>query len=98
MSGLANHEIVRRPMDTEKGRVLQETQNTYMFEVHRSANKIQVKGAIERLFGVRVKTVRTLVMRGKYKRRGMKFGRRPNWKKAFVTLQEGESISVFEGV
>jgi large subunit ribosomal protein L23 len=65
--------------------------------VHREATKIQVKGAVERLFGVHVRAVRTAVQRGKVKRVGRTVGRRPNWKKAIVTLKQGETIPLFEG-
>lgn len=96
--GLTAREIIRRPVDTEKGRILAEVNNTYMFEVNRDANKLQIKNAVERMFGVKVSDVRTQIVRGKWKRRGLKVGRRPNWKKAYVTLAEGDSISLFEGL
>ena len=95
---LTPQQIVRRPVDTEKGRVLAEVNNVYMFEVDRQANKLQVKYAVEQLFGVRVSAVRTQIVRGKFKRRGLKVGRQPNWKKAYITLAEGDSISLFEGL
>jgi large subunit ribosomal protein L23 len=65
--------------------------------VHRDATKIQVKQAVEKLFNVHVLAVRTAVARGKNKRVGRSMGRRPNWKKAFVTLKEGDTIALFEG-
>ena len=61
------------------------------------ANKIQIKSAVEKLFGVRVEKVNTLVMRGKVKRVGRFVGKRANWKKAVVTLREGDFIDLFEG-
>ena len=65
--------------------------------MHRDATKIQVKTAVEKLFTVHVTAVRTAISRGKNKRVGRSMGRRPNWKKAIVTLREGETISLFEG-
>ncbi len=91
-------EIVRRPLDTEKARALNERQNVYLFEVHRAANKHEIKAAVENLFGVKVRSVRTTVSRGKTVRRGMNVGRKPNIKKAYVQLREGEKIALFEGV
>ena len=95
---LTHQEIIRRPVDTEKGRELSEVSNTYVFEVHLRANKMQVASAVQELFGVKVRKVRTHIVRGKWKRRGLKVGKRPNWKKAYVTLAEGDSISLFEGL
>lgn len=92
------HEIIRRPLITEKGTQLRELQNQYLFEVDHRANKHQIKGAVEKLFGVHVEDVKTLVMRGKIKRVGRSIGKRSNWKKAYITLKEGEKIEFFEGV
>ena len=69
-----------------------------VFEVARDANTIEIKGAVEKLFNVKVTGVRTLVVRGKEKRVGRFSGRRPSWKKAFVTLKAGDNIEFFEGV
>ena len=65
--------------------------------MHRDANKIQMKQAVEKLFNVHVIAVRTAIVRGKNKRVGRSSGRRPNWKKAIVTLKEGDTIDFFEG-
>ena len=94
---LADQDVVKRPLITEKSERGREAAQQYAFEVHRDATKIQVKSAVEKLFGVHVTAVRTSISRGKNKRVGRSFGRRPNWKKAIVTLREGETISLFEG-
>jgi large subunit ribosomal protein L23 len=93
---LSEQEIVKRPLITEKGERNRAAAQQYAFEVHRDATKIQVKGAVEKLFGVHVLAVRTSVQRGKEKRVGKNIGRRPNWKKAIVTLKQGETIPLFE--
>jgi len=90
-------DVVKRPLITEKAERNREANHQYAFEVHREASKIQVKQAVEKLFAVHVTAVRTAVARGKTKRVGRSVGQRPNWKKAFVTLKEGETISLFEG-
>jgi large subunit ribosomal protein L23 len=95
---LADQDVVKRPLITEKAERGRETSRQYAFEVHRDATKIQVKSAVEKLFSVHVTAVRTAVSRGKNKRVGRNIGRRPNWKKAIVTLKEGETIALFEGV
>ena len=94
---LADQDVVRRPLITEKAELAREAARQFAFEVHREATKIQVKTAVERLFAVHVTGVRTSIARGKNKRVGRNIGRRPNWKKAIVTLKEGETISLFEG-
>ncbi len=94
---LADQDVVKRPLITEKSERGREVAQQYAFEVHRDATKIQVKNAVEKLFGVHVTAVRTAISRGKNKRVGRNIGRRPNWKKAIVTLREGETISLFEG-
>ncbi len=94
---LADQDVVRRPLITEKAERGREAARQFAFEVHRDATKIQVKTAVERLFTVHVTAIRTSIARGKNKRVGKNTGRRPNWKKAIVTLKEGETISLFEG-
>lgn len=94
---LAMQDVVKRPLITEKNERARELARQYAFEVHREATKIQVKQAVEKLFNVHVLAVRTAIARGKSKRVGRNVGRRPNWKKAFVTLKEGETIALFEG-
>jgi large subunit ribosomal protein L23 len=91
--------IVRRAMVTEKGTRLRERENGYLFEVARDANKIEIKQAIEAIFPqVKVSSIRTLRVHGKPKRMGRYAGRRPDWKKAVVTLKKGQSIELFEQV
>jgi len=94
---LTDQDVVKRPLITEKSERNREASQQYAFEVHRDATKIQVKQAVEKLFNVHVLDVRTAIARGKIKRVGKNIGRRPNWKKAFVTLKEGETIALFEG-
>ncbi len=94
---LADQDVVKRPLITEKSERGREVAQQYAFEVHRDATKIQVKNAVEKLFGVHVTGIRTAIARGKNKRVGRNLGRRPNWKKAIVTLRQGETISLFEG-
>ncbi len=89
--------IIRRPYRTEKTENLKESSHQYAFVVDPKANKIEVKWAVEKLFRVSVLDVQTMVMKGKPKRMGRFEGRRPNWKKALVTLKEGDTIDIFEG-
>jgi large subunit ribosomal protein L23 len=89
-------QIVKRPIAlTEKAARLKED-NKVVFEVAMDANKIQIKSAVETLFGVSVTEVNTLVQRGKNKRMGRRMAKRRNWKKAIVTLAEGNDIQFFE--
>jgi len=90
--------VVRRAMITEKGTRLREHDNGYLFDVARDANKIEIKQAIEAIFPVKVESVRTLRVHGKPKRMGRYAGRRPDWKKAIVTLKKGQTIELFEQV
>ncbi|MCP5468518.1 MAG: 50S ribosomal protein L23 [Deltaproteobacteria bacterium] len=92
------YQIIKRPLITEKSTFLRESNRQYMFEVDLRANKKQVHHAIESLFNVNVENVRTLIVRGKIKRVGKSFGKKSNYKKAFVTLEEGSKIDFFEGV
>jgi large subunit ribosomal protein L23 len=94
---LTIQDVVLRPLVTEKNERARSTARHFAFEVHRDATKIQVKQAVEKLFAVHVLAVRTAVARGKNKRVGRNVGRRPNWKKAIVTLKQGETITLFEG-
>jgi large subunit ribosomal protein L23 len=91
------HEIIVRPIVTEKSSARYQERGEYAFEVHPDASKPQIRQAIEELFGVKVTDVWTSNQRGKEKRMGRSIGRRPNWKKAIVTLRPGDSIEVFEG-
>ena len=91
-------DIIKRPLIlTEKGTVLRESQNQYLFEVHPKANKAQIRNAVESLFRVNVRGVNTLIVRGKPKRLGRVTIKTRNWKKAMVTVAPGESIEVFDG-
>ena len=90
--------IIIRPCVTEKNTFLTEKYNQYVFEVAMSANKFVIEEAIEKIFKVKVKMVRTLTIRGKVKRLGRSMGKRPNWKKAVVTLMPGQKIELFKGV
>jgi large subunit ribosomal protein L23 len=91
-------QIIKRPLVlTEKGNALREEENQYMFEVDRRANKAQIRGAVETLFSVGVKQVRTLLVRGRMRRMGRGHAKTQNWKKAIVSLKEGDSIDFWEG-
>jgi large subunit ribosomal protein L23 len=92
------YQVVLRPLLTEKGTRLKEAGNQYLFQVAKTANKIEIKQAIEQLFKVTVLDVRTLRVRGKTKRLGRFQGRRPDWKKAIATVKEGDVIELYEGV
>lgn len=90
--------VIKRPLITERGSVLREEANQYFFQVEPAANKHEIKQAVELYFGVKVESVRTMNMRGKVKRMGRFQGKRADWKKAVVTLAEGETIDVFDNV
>ncbi len=92
------HDIVLRPVISEKADWQRDEDNVYTFEVLKGANKIEIRKAVEAIFNVEVFDVRTSVVRGKVKRVGRKMGKQRNWKKALVTLKEGHSIDLFEGV
>jgi len=92
------HDIIIRPVISEKADEGRELENTYAFEVRRDANKIEIRQAVESVFQVKVKNVTTLVNRGKMRRVGKHEGQKRNWKKAYVTLVEGHSIQIFESV
>jgi large subunit ribosomal protein L23 len=89
--------IIRKPLITEKSTRQKEEGRQYVFEVHRDANKIEIQSAVERLFKVKVLQVRTSNVLGKTKRLGKRYGKRPDWKKAILTLREGDRIDFFEG-
>lgn len=90
------HDIILRPLVTEKAALGEAAQNTYVFEVGQTANKHEIKDAIERFFDVKVADVRTVQVRGKQKRFGRHYGKRSNWKKAYVQLVAGHSLNFFE--
>jgi large subunit ribosomal protein L23 len=89
-------QIVKRPLLTEKGTAMGEASNKVLFEVEMRANKIEIRQAVEKIYKVKVTSVHTQVIRGKLKRVGRSLGKRPNWKRAIVTLAEGSSIDFFQ--
>ena len=89
------HQIIRKPLLTEKTTMQKEDSRVVVFEVARDANKIEIKQAIERAFDVKVDDVNTMIVAGKIKRVGRQFGKRPNRKKAYITLAEGSNIDFF---
>jgi large subunit ribosomal protein L23 len=89
------HDVIRRPLITEKSTFLKETQSSLCFEVHRDATKPEIKKAVETLFGVKVADVRVANVHGKVKRQGRYVGRRSDWKKAYVVLKKGEKMIEF---
>ena len=89
--------ILKRPIIlTEKSRLLQEEGNHVVFEVDRRANKLEIRNAVQQLFKVTVTEVNTLVVRGKMRRMGRGVAKTQNWKKAIVTLKEGDAIQFFD--
>jgi large subunit ribosomal protein L23 len=90
-------EVVQGPVITEKGTLVGEVGNQVVFRVHPQASKIEIRHAVETLFKVKVTKVRTSRQLGKVRRVGRYAGRRPSWKKAYVTLAEGNRIDFFEG-
>ncbi len=92
------YSVLKKPLITEKGNLMKDELNQITFEVDRKANKIEIKEAVEKIFKVHVVKVHTINLRGKRKRLGRSQGKKPNWKKAIVTLKEGDNIDLFEGV
>ena len=90
-------DIIIRPLMTEKSMRLKEEQNSVTFRVRPDANKIEIRSAVETIFNVKVADVRTASFEGKLKRMGRHQGRRPDWKKAIVTLAPGHKIELVEG-
>lgn len=95
---MRTYEIIKAPLDTEKTNIQKEISNKVSFEVDPTANRVEIRKALERIFDVKVKSVRTMHVKGKVKRRGRILGQRKNWKKAVVTLMPGSRINFFEGV
>lgn len=91
------HQIIVRPVVTEKSSVAYQNRKEYTFEVHPEANKYQIRDALQQLFEVTVTDVRTMQMRRHEVTRGRVRGTTKRWKKAIVTLKDGDSIAVFEG-
>ena len=90
-------DVIRAPLISEKGSLLTESAHQVLFKVRPDANKIEVKRAVEALFKVKVEKVRMARYLGKIRRVGKSMGRRSNWKKAYVTLREGDKIDFFGG-
>jgi large subunit ribosomal protein L23 len=90
--------IIKTSIVSEKGTNLRTDQDKYIFRVDRTANKLEIKKAVEDLFKVKVEEVTTLNMYGKPKKLGRSEGKRPDWKKAIVKLKKGETIELFENV
>jgi large subunit ribosomal protein L23 len=88
-------DVIRRPLVTEKTTILREDGLTLVLQVATHANKVQIRHAVEQLFGSKVAEVRTTSVRGKLKRQGRFVGRRPDWKKAYVRLKDGEKLPEF---
>jgi large subunit ribosomal protein L23 len=95
---MISHEIIIKPLITEKTSIQKELNNQVSFEVDRRANRIEIKQAIESIFNVRVAGVQTMKITGKTKQRGRITGKRRDWKKAIVKLMPGERIDFFDGV
>jgi len=94
MSKLSAYDVIRSPVITEKATLASES-NQVIFKVAKSATKPEIKAAVEQLFNVKVESVNTMVYRGKDRRMGRGYAKMQNWKKAVVTLREGESIDFF---
>ncbi len=90
-------QVLKRPLITEKSTLAKELGNQLVFEVDVKANKVEIRQAVESIFDVKVQKVRTIKFQGKKKRMGRHQGRRPHWKKAYVTLAPGHSVEFFEG-
>ncbi|OHE56422.1 MAG: 50S ribosomal protein L23 [Thermodesulfovibrio sp. RBG_19FT_COMBO_41_18] len=89
--------IIKKPLFTEKGSSLKESQNKILVEVSRDANKIDIKKSVEEIFKVKVEKVSTINIKGKWKRQGRSIGKRPDRKKAVITLKKGEKLDFIEG-
>jgi large subunit ribosomal protein L23 len=92
------YKIVRKPLMTEKGTILRDEDNVYLFEVARDSSKTEIREAVEKIFEVKVEAVNTLVVRGKNRRVRQHAGKTRNFKKAYVRLAEGYAIDLYEGV
>jgi len=91
------YQVLHGPMLTEKGTLMKETDNKVIFRVAKEANKIEIRNAVEEIFKVKVQRVSTMNYKGKIKRMGKYEGKRPDWKKAIVTLKSGEKLDIVEG-
>lgn len=95
---MRQYDIIHSPVVTEKTTLQKEIDNQVTFKVDKKANRVEIKDAVERNFNTKVKQVRTVQVKGKVKQRGRIIGKRPDWKKAIVTLMPGQKIEFFEGV
>ncbi len=95
---MRQYDIIHSPVVTEKTTLQKEIDNQVTFKVDKRANRVEIKDAVERNFNTKVKQVRTVQVKGKVKQRGRIIGKRPDWKKAIVTLMPGQKIEFFEGV
>jgi large subunit ribosomal protein L23 len=93
----SNYTVIKKPLFTEKGSMLKESENKVLVEVDTHANKLEIKRAIEEIFKVKVEKVATMKTEGKWKRYGKSLGKRPSRKKAIVTLKKGEKLDFIEG-
>jgi len=91
------YSVVKKPLFTEKGSALKEAENKLLVEVERDANKIEIKKAFEEIFKVKVEKVATIKRYGKWKRYGKSVGKKPDRKKALITLKKGEKLDFIEG-
>ncbi len=91
------YSVIKKPLFTEKGSNLKESQNKILVEVAKDANKLEVRKAVEEIFKVKVEKIATITVEGKWKRHGKSIGRRSNRKKAIVTLKKGEKLDFIEG-
>jgi large subunit ribosomal protein L23 len=92
------YQVIKEPHITEKANLLKEGANQVSFKVHKRANKIEIKQAVETFLKANVIDVKTINVRGKRRRMGRSAGKRPDWKKAIVRLAPGENIEFFEGM
>lgn len=91
------HTVIKKPLFTEKGAKIKETENKVLVEVSKDANKLDIKRAIEEIFKVKVEKVATVTTNGKWKKQGRSIGKRPDRKKAIITLKKGEKLDFIEG-
>jgi len=89
--------VIKKPLFTEKGSALKESENKLLVEVSRDSNKLEIKKAIEEIFKVKVEKVATIKTHGKWKKYGKSIGKRSDRKKALITLKEGEKLDFIEG-
>ncbi|GAB7028462.1 50S ribosomal protein L23 [Geotalea toluenoxydans] len=90
------YSVIKKPLITEKTTIEKDDHNVVSFIVDNDANKIEIKNAVKTLFNVEVESVKTVNVAGKIKRVGKNIGKRSNWKKAYVTLKEGNNVDFFE--